>query len=71
MEILIYQIVIFSIIVAASVIKGERGCKIASIVAVVWTLFHIIMPWLMAIQLLTVYMGFVVGMRINRSDSKQ
>ncbi|PJF37909.1 MAG: hypothetical protein CUN55_19685 [Phototrophicales bacterium] len=68
MEILIYQIVIGAIIVVAAIVKGEIGLKYATIGAVVWTVFHIFMPWLMLLQFVTIALAFGIGNAIVQEE---
>ena len=50
-----YQIVIFLIVYMS------RGNVFVTGAAIVWTLTHIFVPWLMAIQLFIVACGFIAG----------
>lgn len=68
MAILIYQIVIIGIIVTAALLKGSVGLKWASGAAVVWTLFHVVVPWLMLIQFVTIAIAYGLGNAIARDE---
>jgi len=68
MEIIIYQIAIAAIIIVAAIIKGSKGLKYASIGAVVWTLFHIFVPWLMLVQFLTIALAYGIGNAIVQEE---
>ena len=59
--ILTYQIVIAAIIVAGAFLKGRVGLKWATIAAVVWTLAHVPIPWLMLLQFITISIAYGIG----------
>lgn len=50
-----YQIVIFLIVYMS------RGNAFVTGAAVVWTLTHIFVPWLMILQLFVIYLGYSAG----------
>ena len=64
MMILAYQLVIFLIIVLSRANHFVIGCCIA------WTVFHIIVPWLMLLQLFTIFIGWIVGSAIRGLTNK-
>lgn len=64
MLILVYQLVIAGVILAAAIAAGKRGLWIATGVAVVWTLTHVVMPWLMALQAITILLAYKAGRRL-------
>jgi len=61
MGIIIYQIIIAVFIISAAVLKGSSGLRFASLVALVWTLFHVFAPWLMLVQLFTIAISYGIG----------
>ncbi len=61
MLILVYQLVIGGVILAAAIAAGKRGLWVSTAVAVAWTLSHVVMPWLMALQAITILLAFKAG----------
>ena len=55
MIILVYQAVLFLIEL------DTGGSYVVTLVLGVWTLTHIFMPWLMALQFVTIGLGFCIG----------
>ena len=68
--VLIYQAVIFSIIIAASVISGRTACVISTLLLCMWTLTHIFYPPLMVLQFIVIAISFAIGMSITSNKSK-
>lgn len=68
MAIAAYQIVIASIIIMAGFLKGQIGANWAAGAAVVWTIFHIVAPWLMLLQFGTILIAYAMGSFIARKD---
>jgi len=66
MLILVYQLVIAGVILASAVAAGKRGLWISTAVAVAWTLTHVVMPWLMALQAITILLACKAGRRLVR-----
>lgn len=61
--VLIYQIIIFSIVVA---VKGNR---LVLGVLCLWTMTHVFMPWLMILQLMTIMAGVHFGKRFRQNSA--
>lgn len=63
--VLLYQAVIFSIIIAASVISGRTACVISTLLLCMWTLTHVFFPPLMVLQFIVIVISFVIGMSVS------
>lgn len=61
MEILVYQIAIFVGIIISTLLFGKAGRSIALVIAVIWTVVMLFMPWLMILQLFTVLIAYVIS----------
>lgn len=68
--VLLYQAVIFSIIIAASVISGRTACVIFTLLLCMWTLTHVFFPPLMVLQFIVIVISFTIGMSITSNKSK-
>ena len=66
--VLVYQIVIAGIIIGGTLLKGAKGLKWTAIGAVVWTLWHIFVPWLMLLQFGTITLAYAIGNAIIKED---
>lgn len=64
MLILVYQLVIAGLILASATAAGKRGLWIGTAVAVVWTLTHVVVPWLMGLQAITIFLAVALGRRL-------
>lgn len=73
----LYQITIAVIVISAGRVGGKVGCVIAAILASIWTLTHVFMPWLMILQFGTILVALVIGLvfakplSINDEESAQ
>lgn len=63
--VLLYQAVIFSIIIAASVISGRTACVISTLLLCMWTLTHVFFPPLMVLQFIVIVISFIIGMSVS------
>ncbi len=70
MPILLYQAVIFITIVGSAIGWGYRGIAVTSIFWGVWTVVMIFMPWLMALQIVTVIISCLIALLIAWGRSK-
>ncbi len=69
MEVFAWQIGIILGIGLASVLFGKNGWVLASAAAAIWTLVMIFTSWLMILQFVTVFAGFVWGSVIVESPN--
>jgi len=70
MAILIYQLLIASIILF-SALFSRRALYRASATLSMWTLTHLFMPWLMALQFGTITVAFIVGLVISKLTTRR
>lgn len=68
--VLLYQAVIFSIIIAASVISGRTACVISTLLLCMWTLTHVFFALLMVLQFIVIAISFAIGMSITSNKIK-
>lgn len=64
MAILGYQVTIAFIIIIASLF-GKKSFYIAVGGAIIWTLTHVFMPWLMIVQFFTIFIAYSIGRGIQ------
>jgi hypothetical protein len=64
MGIIGYQIVIALIIIIASFF-GRSALGIVVFLAIIWTVTHVFVPWLMAIQFMTIGVSSLIGLLIS------
>ena len=75
MGVLGYQALIGGIIISSGFF-GKARFKLVMLVAVVWTLAHVYIPWLMFLQFVTIFIsggiGFDIASRAEKySDAKK
>jgi hypothetical protein len=71
MEVFAWQIGIILGIGLASVLFGKGGWILASAAAAIWTFVMIFTSWLMILQFVTVFAGFVWGLSIVESPNQE
>jgi len=73
MVVLFYQVVIFGIVII-SAFGGRKALNRTAVVLCLWTLTHVFMPWLLAVQFVTIAVAFSVGrciVRPSKSTAQQ
>lgn len=68
MAVAIYQLVIGSIVVLSSFV-GRSALYRTTLVLSLWTLTHVFMPWLLALQAATIAVAFTIGRSRVRAQS--
>lgn len=71
MAILAYQILIFCLIVGATLMFGRKGQLIATTLAAVWTITQVFLPWLIFLQFVTVGLAYLTGNGILWASSNR
>lgn len=69
MEVFVWQLAILMGIGLASVLFGKTGWVLSSLAAAIWTLVTIFTSWLFILQLITVFVGCVIGAVIVKSSN--
>ncbi|CAK0740347.1 hypothetical protein CCP3SC1AL1_100007 [Gammaproteobacteria bacterium] len=64
--ILYYQLFIF-IAVVSRAFYGQQALNRTTLIVFLWTLTHFIIPWLMALQFLTIVMAYFLGRMLART----
>lgn len=72
MGVLLYQAAIFIIIIFSGY-SSKKSLNTATIIIVVFTLFHVFVPWLMVLQFVTIGVSYVVarGLTIRNKEQKE
>lgn len=61
LAVIFYQIIIGGIIVLSAKLWGRKALGLATIIAIIWTIMHIFVMWLMILQFITIIVAYNIG----------
>ena len=71
LAVIFYQIIIGGIIVLSAKLWGRKALGLATIIAIIWTIMHIFVMWLMILQFITIIVAYNIGKGFIKTEAIQ
>lgn len=71
LAVIFYQIIIGGIIVLSAKLWGRKALGLATIIAIIWTIMHIFVMWLMILQFITIIVAYNIGKGFIKNEAIQ